>query len=70
MADLKTKATDASVENFVNGIADDSRRKDSQRVLKIMKSATGEEPKMWGQAWWDSAPITIGTEAGVRATGF
>jgi len=47
-AKLKTKINDASVGNFLAGVADEQRRKDAFRVLELMRKATGEEPKMWG----------------------
>ena len=50
MAELKTKKTKASVAAFLDQISDDQRRKDCQRVLKIMKEATGEQPRMWGSS--------------------
>ncbi|HEY3177206.1 MAG TPA: DUF1801 domain-containing protein [Candidatus Polarisedimenticolia bacterium] len=48
MADLKTKRTDASVDDFLKGIADDTRRQDCRTLLRIMKQTTGAEPEMWG----------------------
>ena len=48
MAELKTKKTTASVEKFLNGVADEQRRKDCFKVLEIMKAATRSEPAMWG----------------------
>lgn len=48
MADLKTAPTNASVETFLSGIADDTRRQDCLTLLNIMKQATNAEPKMWG----------------------
>jgi hypothetical protein len=48
MAKLKTTRTNASVQAFLNAVADDTRRRDCQTVLKIMKRATKTEPKMWG----------------------
>lgn len=48
MAELKTKKTDASVEAFLDGVADPRRREDARVVLELMKRITGEEPKMWG----------------------
>ena len=48
MAELKTKQTTASVESFLNGVADEQRRKDCFRVLEIMKAETKTEPAMWG----------------------
>jgi hypothetical protein len=49
-AELKTRPTDASVEEFLNSVADEVRRRDAFRVLEMFKAATGEEPKMWGPA--------------------
>ena len=48
MAELKTKLNDASVVDFLNGIADDEKRRDCFEVLKMMKQAARAEPKMWG----------------------
>jgi hypothetical protein len=48
MAELKTKQTNASVEKFLNKIADETRREDCFKVAKMMQEITGEEPKMWG----------------------
>ena len=48
MAELKTKATAASVESFLGKIKDEERRDDCLAVVRMMKRATGAEPKMWG----------------------
>lgn len=48
MAELKTKKTDASVDDFLAGIDDEQRRKDSEAVLAMMKKITKAPPKMWG----------------------
>jgi Domain of unknown function (DU1801) len=48
MAELKTKQNDASVEKFLNGVADEKKRNDCLTVLEIMKQVTSSEPKMWG----------------------
>jgi hypothetical protein len=48
MAEIKTKPTTASVEDFINNVADEQKRKDSFAIMEMMKKATGEEPKMWG----------------------
>jgi len=48
MAELKTKLNDASVEAFLNGIEDETKRKDSFTILEMMQEVTGAEPKMWG----------------------
>ena len=50
LADIKTKETAASVEDFINGVGDEQKRIDSFAVVEMMKKATGEEPKMWGSS--------------------
>jgi hypothetical protein len=50
LAQIKTKQTSSSVEDFINNIADEQKRKDSQVILKIMEKATKEKPKMWGSS--------------------
>lgn len=47
-AELKTKQTEASVDDFLNAIPDEQTRKDCFEIAKIMKQATRSEPKMWG----------------------
>lgn len=48
--ELKTRETDASVEDFINSVESDERREDAFRLLEIFKRITKEEPKMWGPA--------------------
>jgi hypothetical protein len=48
MAENKTQANKASVTDFVEAIPDETRRADAKALLKLMKTATGEKPKMWG----------------------
>lgn len=48
MAELKTKATTASVKTFLGGIPDAERRKDSKAVASMMRSVTRARPVMWG----------------------
>ena len=50
LAEIKTKPTSASVEDFINTIKDEQKRKDSFLLLEMMKKATGEQPKMWGSS--------------------
>jgi len=50
MAELKTKQNDASVEAFLNGIADERKRQDAFTVLHLMAEVTGEAPTMWGES--------------------
>ena len=48
MAELKTKATDASVTKFIKGVADDTKRNDCFKLVEVMREITKAEPKMWG----------------------
>ena len=50
MAELKTKLNDASVEDFLNNVENEQKRKDSFEIIKMMQQATKKEPKMWGPA--------------------
>lgn len=50
LAQIKTKETSASVEDFINSVADEEKRKDCFQVIKLMQKATKSEPKMWGSA--------------------
>ncbi len=50
LAELKTKPTAASVEDFINKIDDEQKRKDSFTLLELMKKATGEEPVLWSSS--------------------
>ena len=48
MGGLKTKKTDASVEAFLAGIADEAKRADSREIVAMMRRVAGAPPKMWG----------------------
>jgi hypothetical protein len=48
MAANKTKPTAASVTAFVKALAEPTKRSDAKVLIGLMKSATGEDPRMWG----------------------
>ncbi len=50
LAEIKTKETSASVEDFINNVKDEQKRKDSFVILEMMKKATGEATvkEHWG----------------------
>lgn len=48
--EIKTKASKASVSDFLESIKDPQKKADSKIVLKLMEKITGEKPKMWGSA--------------------
>jgi len=48
VAELKTKKTETSVEDFLAGITPEKKRKDAIAISDLMKKVTKSEPKMWG----------------------
>lgn len=48
LAEIKTKENSASVEEFINKVDNEQKRKDSFELLKLMEKITKEKPKMWG----------------------
>ena len=50
MSSNKTIETSASVENFINAVDSEQKRKDSWEMIEMMTRVTGSEPKMWGSS--------------------
>lgn len=50
MAELKTKATTKSAEEFLNLIEVEEKKKDSLVLLNMFKKITGESAVMWGES--------------------
>lgn len=48
MSELKTKATTASVEKFLEGISPEIRKQDGLKLLEIFKEETDQKAVMWG----------------------
>jgi hypothetical protein len=48
MAELKTKATEISVDEFLDAVPDPQRREDARKVRAMMERLSGEPAKMWG----------------------
>lgn len=48
MAEPKTKPTKQKVEDFLNGLEDEQKRKDCFVILDIMKQVTKCKPVLWG----------------------
>jgi hypothetical protein len=48
--ELKTKVSDASVNDFLNSVDEKQKRNDCFELLKLMKQITKAEPKMWGSS--------------------
>jgi hypothetical protein len=50
MAQLVTRKTESSVEGFLEGIENETRRSDCRAVVELMREVVGEPPKMWGSS--------------------
>ena len=50
MAEPKTRPTQGSVTAFLAGIADPVRRRECRMIAKLMRRATGERARMWGES--------------------
>ncbi len=50
LVEIKTKPTKASVEDFINNVPDEQKRKDSFMLMEMMKKASGEEPVLWSSS--------------------
>lgn len=50
MAENKTRASVASVTEFINSIEDGQKRADARKVAAIMRRVTGKRAKMWGSS--------------------
>src|SRR5262249_24090915 len=48
MAELKTKPTDASVENYIASRASEEQKADCKTLMAMLKKVTKQKPKMWG----------------------
>jgi hypothetical protein len=48
MAKNKTTESEASVDDYLTAIADETRRDDCRALVRLMGKVTKEKPKMWG----------------------
>ena len=46
----KTVPTDTSVEQFINSVDNETKRKDSLEILDMMSAITGSPPVLWGSS--------------------
>lgn len=46
--EIKTKATDMSVDDFLATVASDKRREEARVIDAIHRRVTGQAPQMWG----------------------
>ena len=50
MAMDRTMYAEKQVFDFLQGVSDEKKRRDSLAVLELMREVTGEEPRMWGES--------------------
>lgn len=48
MAENKTKATDASVDEYIASRASEQQQADCRQLMSLLKRVTRQSPKMWG----------------------
>ena len=48
MAEIKTKATQVSVDSFLDAVPDPQRRADGKKLRETFERITGEPAAMWG----------------------
>ncbi|MGD0988119.1 MAG: DUF1801 domain-containing protein [Candidatus Sulfotelmatobacter sp.] len=48
MRENKTKATSLSISAYIDALAEPTRRSDARELIRLMKLASGEEPRLWG----------------------
>lgn len=48
MAELKTKATDASIDEYLASRANEEQKADCNSLMAMLKRVTKESPRMWG----------------------
>lgn len=63
-AEIKTKKTEADVEEFLDSVEDGRQREDSKKISAMMAKATGAKPKMWGASIVGFGERTIKSESG------
>jgi hypothetical protein len=74
VSENKTKASDASVDAYLDAIEDPTRRTDCQALVRLMQTITRERPRMWGSSIVGFGSYHYGYESGREgdscATGF
>lgn len=64
MAQNKTKPTTVSPTSFIAAVPSEQQRKDSKALIAMMRTITGEPPKMWG-----ASIVGFGTRRCMYASG-
>jgi hypothetical protein len=48
MTAVKTRETGASVQDFIDRVPGEQRRRDARQLLRLMRRVTRQQPRMWG----------------------
>ena len=48
MAEMKTRPTEVKVKDFITTVENDTRRRDAEVLVKLIRKVTGLKPQMWG----------------------
>ena len=64
MAENKTKATDARVEDYLAARANEEQRVDCKALMSMFKRVTRQPPKMWGPSMVGYGSIRYTYESG------
>lgn len=67
-ADLKTKATEVSVADFIASVPDSRRREEVAVIDAMHRRVTGMEPKMWGPSIIGYGSYTYKYDSGREGT--
>lgn len=67
LVEIKTKATDDSVDAFIQKIENEQKREDSITVMKMMQKATKESPKIWSNSMIGFGEIVVTSPATGRS---
>jgi hypothetical protein len=70
VAELKTKRTDASVDDFLAGVEPEAKRADALDLLAMLTEVTGERPAMWGDSLVGFGSYDYRYASGRRGTWF
>lgn len=67
LVEIKTKATDLNVKDYIMSLPAEQKRKDAMVILEIMKKATGVKPKIWGTSLIGFGDVVVKSPATGRA---
>lgn len=64
MAELKTTENDGDVDEFIESVENEIRRRDAIRINDLMARLSGDEPRMWGTSIVGFGRRTYRTKSG------